>query len=244
VRWTDIVGRVFDRLDPLSVGGRNYRETGSGNVTLFSGHASFVGLKTIVTGTGEIVTADQIVVAAGSRPVIPQQVLGSGVPRHTNDDIMRLPTQPRHLVILGSGYIAAEFAHVFSALGTKVSIVARKDGLLRNLDTDISTDSPHWHRRTGMYASIPTPRSRYRKTDRTAWHYPTEPAYWAMHCSSLSPAPPTVTASAHRPAESNSTTTAGSSSTNSDAPPPKVSTHSATCPPSSSSNTSPTTKPA
>ena len=138
VRWTDIVGRVFDRLDPLSVGGRNYRETGSGNVTLFSGHASFVGLKTIATGTGEIVTADQIVVAAGSRPVIPQQVLGSGVPFHTNDDIMRLPAQPRHLVILGSGYIAAEFAHVFSALGTKVSIVARKDGLLRNLDTDIS----------------------------------------------------------------------------------------------------------
>lgn len=138
VRWSDIVDRVFGRIDPISEGGKNYRESGSPNVTLFSGHASFVGPRTIDTGTGEIITADQVVVAAGSRPVIPQQVRDSGVPFHTNDDIMRLPELPEHLVILGSGYIAAEFAHVFGALGSKISIVARKDGLLRGLDTDVS----------------------------------------------------------------------------------------------------------
>lgn len=138
VRWSDIVSRVFGRIDPISAGGKHYRESGSPNVTLFSSHASFVGPRTIDTGDGEVITADQVVIAAGSRPEIPRQILDSGVPFHTNDDLMRLPELPEHLVILGSGYIAAEFAHVFGALGSKVSIVARKSTLLRNLDSDIS----------------------------------------------------------------------------------------------------------
>lgn len=138
VRWPDIVERVFGRIDPISEGGKRYRAEGSPNVTLFEGHASFVGPRTIDTGTGTTITADQIVIAAGSRPTVPQSIEDSGVTYHTNNDVMRLPALPEHLVILGSGYIAAEFAHVFSALGSKVSIVARKDSLLRALDADIA----------------------------------------------------------------------------------------------------------
>jgi mycothione reductase len=138
VRWPDIVERVFGRIDPISEGGKRYRAEGSPNVTLFQGHASFVGPRTIDTGTGATITADRIVIAAGSRPIVPQSIEDSGVDYHTNNDVMRLPALPEHLVILGSGYIAAEFAHVFSALGSKVSIVARKDSLLRALDADIA----------------------------------------------------------------------------------------------------------
>ena len=138
VRWPDIVDRVFGRIDPISEGGKRYRAEGSPNVTLFEGHATFVGPRTIDTGTGSVITADQVVIAAGSRPVVPQSIADSGVTYHTNSDVMRLPELPEHLVILGSGYIAAEFAHVFSALGSKVSLVARKDTLLRALDADIS----------------------------------------------------------------------------------------------------------
>lgn len=138
VRWPDIVERVFGRIDPISEGGKRYRAEGSPNVTLFQGHASFVGPRTIDTGTGTTITADRIVIAAGSRPIVPQSIEDSGVDYHTNNDVMRLPALPEHLVILGSGYIAAEFAHVFSALGSKVSIVARKDSLLRALDADIA----------------------------------------------------------------------------------------------------------
>ncbi|CCQ16844.1 mycothione reductase (fragment), partial [Rhodococcus sp. AW25M09] len=112
VRWSDIVDRVFGRVDPISAGGKRYRAEGSPNVTLFEGHASFVGPRTIDTGTGTVITADQIVIAAGSRPVVPQSVIDSGVVYHTNNDLMRLRELPEHLVILGSGYIAAEFAHV------------------------------------------------------------------------------------------------------------------------------------
>ncbi|MGW6693297.1 mycothione reductase [Rhodococcus sp. NPDC054953] len=138
VRWNDIVERVFGRIDPISEGGERYRRDGSPNTTVFPGYATFTGPRTIRTGTGEVITADQVVIAAGSRPVIPDVVTRSGVRYVTNDDIMRLPDLPERLVILGSGFIASEFAHVFSALGAQVSIIGRGDRLLRDLDVDIS----------------------------------------------------------------------------------------------------------
>ena len=138
VRWPDIVKRVFGRIDPISAGGERYRAEDTPNTTLFRGHASFVGPRTIDTGAGEVITADQVVVAAGSRPIIPDVVRSSGVPYYTNDDIMRLPELPERLVIIGAGFIAAEFAHVFSALGTRVSLISRGEHLLRHLDDDVA----------------------------------------------------------------------------------------------------------
>ncbi|QDQ92096.1 mycothione reductase [Rhodococcus sp. WB9] len=138
VRWPDIVKRVFGRIDPISAGGERYRAEDSPNTTLFRGHATFVGPRTLDTGTGEVVTADQVVIAAGSRPIIPDVVRESGARYYTNDDIMRLPELPERMVIIGAGYIAAEFAHVFSALGTRVSLIARSAHLLRHLDEDVS----------------------------------------------------------------------------------------------------------
>jgi len=138
VRWTDIVDRVFGRVDPISAGGKRYREHGTPNTSLYCGHATFVGPKAIDTGTGETITAERVVIAAGSRPIIPEKVLTSGVSFHTNDDVMRLPGLPEHLVIIGGGYIAAEFAHVFSALGTRVSVIGRSPLLLRHLDGGIA----------------------------------------------------------------------------------------------------------
>ncbi|MFC9549333.1 mycothione reductase [Rhodococcus sp. NPDC056960] len=138
VRWPDIVKRVFGRIDPISAGGERYRAEDSPNTTLFRGHATFVGPRTLDTGTGEMITADQVVIAAGSRPIIPDVVRESGVRFYTNEDIMRLPELPERMVIIGAGFIAAEFAHVFSALGTRVSLIARGSHLLRHLDEDIS----------------------------------------------------------------------------------------------------------
>jgi mycothione reductase len=141
VRWTDIRDRVFGRIDPISAGGREYRADRSPNVTLYEGHARFTGHKEIAVartdGSGtNAFTADRIVLAAGSRPVIPDVVTESGVPYETSDTVMRIDALPEHVVILGSGYIGAEFAHVFSALGARVSIVGRS-GILRHQDETI-----------------------------------------------------------------------------------------------------------
>ena len=143
VRWTDIRDRVFGRIDPISEGGKDYRVDRSPNVTVYFGHASFVGARELAIeatdGSGtEEVSADRVVVAAGSRPFVPPQVEASGVRYETSDTVMRLDAVPEHLVILGGGYIASEFAHVFSALGSRVTLIARSPKLLRHLDSTLS----------------------------------------------------------------------------------------------------------
>ncbi|GEL17812.1 mycothione reductase [Pseudonocardia asaccharolytica] len=143
VRWTQIRDRVFDRIDPIAAAGREYRAERCPNVTVYLGHARFSGPKTLRVersdGSGvDELSADRIVIAAGGRPDVPAEVTASGVPYETSDTIMRLDAVPERLIILGSGYIATEFAHVFSALGSRVSLVARSGVLLRGLDETLS----------------------------------------------------------------------------------------------------------
>ncbi len=139
MRWTDLRDRVFDRIDPISRAGRDHRAHRSPHVTLYEGHARFTGPRQVhVEGPDVTLRADRVVLAAGSRPSIPAVVAGSGVPFHTSDTVMRIGALPERLVVLGSGYIAAEFAHVFSALGSAVSAVGRSDPMLRVQDETVA----------------------------------------------------------------------------------------------------------
>ncbi|MFE9751659.1 mycothione reductase [Saccharothrix saharensis] len=139
VRWTDVRDRIFGRIDPISEGGRHWRAEENANVTVYEGTARFTGPKTLDTGTGEVITADRFVLAAGSRPVIPDVADLDSTGYHTSDTIMRLDALPRRLTILGSGFVAAEFAHVFSSFGVEVTVVGRSDLLLRHEDREVAT---------------------------------------------------------------------------------------------------------
>lgn len=137
--WPAIVERVFtNRIDLIASGGEEYRRSDAcPNVDVYDMSAVFTGPKTIRTGSGGVpatITADQIIIAAGSRPRVPEWA--NEVPYHTNEDVMRLPELPESLTIVGGGFIAMEFAHVFDALGTKVTIVSRSP-FLRTLDATI-----------------------------------------------------------------------------------------------------------
>ncbi|MFC3298885.1 mycothione reductase [Arthrobacter agilis] len=138
VRWTDIRDRIFTRIDAISAGGRAYRANELENVTLIEEYVRLTGPTSFVTASGEAVTADQLVIAAGSRAVLPA-VPGISSPQvHTSDTIMRIDELPKRLLIIGGGYIAAEFAHVFAAFGTTVTIAVRSDAMLRHLDETVS----------------------------------------------------------------------------------------------------------
>ena len=137
-RWPEIRERIFGRIDPISIGGRFWRAEKNENVTLFEGHTRFVDVRTLDTGTGRTITADQVVIAAGSRPVLPEVEGLSDVAFHTSDTIMRIDDLPDRLLILGGGFVAAEFAHVFASFGTRVTIVNRSARLLRAQDDEIS----------------------------------------------------------------------------------------------------------
>ncbi len=134
--------RVFGRIDSISASGRYYRATGSPNVTLFEGTARFAGDKLLEIDMNEgpqrHLTAPQILLAAGARPVTPpiQGLAETGF--HTSDTIMRLPDLPKRLGIIGGGFIAVEMGHVFSALGSEVTMMNRSNGLLRGFDRDVA----------------------------------------------------------------------------------------------------------
>jgi mycothione reductase len=157
VRWDDIVSRVFGRIDPISISGEDYRRSAP-NVDVYDRHTRFGAVQPdgrylLRTDNAEEFTAEQVVIAAGSRPVIPPAILECGVKYYTSDDIMRIAELPRHLVIVGGGYVAAEFAHIFSALGVRITLVIRGGTLLRQLDDTLCERFTHiastkWELRT------------------------------------------------------------------------------------------------
>jgi mycothione reductase len=142
VRWDGIVSRIFGRIDPIAVSGEDYRRCAT-NIDVYDRHTRFGpvqpdGRYLLHTDNADEFTAEQVVIAAGSRPVIPPAILDCGVEYHTSDTIMRIAELPEHLVIVGGGFVAAEFAHIFSALGVRVTLVIRGGTLLRHLDDTVS----------------------------------------------------------------------------------------------------------
>ena len=138
VRWTGIRDRIFGRIDAISESGRRYRAEELDNVDLYQEFARFSGPRSLRTDSGIEITADQVVVAAGSRPVLPD-VPGMDLPQvHTSDTVMRIGALPRQVVVVGGGYIAAEFSAIFHGFGSEVVQVNRSQRLLRGNDEEIS----------------------------------------------------------------------------------------------------------
>ncbi|BAN00333.1 mycothione reductase [Ilumatobacter coccineus] len=135
--------RVFGRIDSISEGGRDYRANGSPNITLFEGTARFTGDKVFEVAMNDgtdlvTISASKVLIAAGARPVTPPipGLVETGF--HTSDTIMRLDALPDRLGIIGGGFIAVEMGHVFSGLGSKVTLMNRSEGVLRGFDHEIS----------------------------------------------------------------------------------------------------------
>jgi mycothione reductase len=135
--WAAIRDRVFGRIDPIAEDGRKYRATGSPNVTLIEGTADFVDERTLDV-EGRRITAPNILLAAGARPVVPPITGLMETGFHTSDSIMRLPELPKRLGIIGGGFIAVEMGHVFSGLGSHVTVFNRSNTLLREFDRDVA----------------------------------------------------------------------------------------------------------
>ena len=136
IDWQFIIQRVYDEIDSdaraVEDGNRQ-----APNITVYKGTARFTSQKTLEVN-GQEVNGEVVVIAAGTRPWIPE-IPGLGdVPYLTSDEALRLPDQPRRLTIVGGGYIAAEMAHFFGALGTEVTIVHRGPLLLLGEDEQVS----------------------------------------------------------------------------------------------------------
>jgi NAD(P) transhydrogenase len=117
------------------------------HVALIVGEARFVDPHTVdVTsgdGTVRLVTADQIVIAVGTRPAHPPDVAFDGSSVIDSDGVLEMERIPASLVVVGAGVIGIEYASMLAALGTKVTVVEKRRQMLEFCDAEIVEGLQH-----------------------------------------------------------------------------------------------------
>jgi pyruvate/2-oxoglutarate dehydrogenase complex dihydrolipoamide dehydrogenase (E3) component len=106
------------------------------NVTVIMGHARFVGPHRVAVGE-QVVEAERIFINVGARPHRPDTAGLADVPYLTSSSMMKVDFLPAHLIILGGGYIALEFAQMYRRFGSQVTIIERGPRLLSREDDDV-----------------------------------------------------------------------------------------------------------
>ncbi|MFY1632096.1 Si-specific NAD(P)(+) transhydrogenase [Solwaraspora sp. WMMB335] len=110
-------------------------------VRIMTGTARFDDPHTVVvtdpTGHGNKVTAGKIVIAAGTRPARPDSVDFDEQTIIDSDGIINLERVPQSMLVVGAGVIGIEYASMFAALGTEVTVVERRDRMLEFCDLEI-----------------------------------------------------------------------------------------------------------
>lgn len=131
-RTQHVIGREIDVI--RSQLGRN-------RVALLPGTARFIDPHTVGVqsedGTELSVRADRIVIAAGTRPARPSTVDFDGRTIVDSDQVLALDRIPASMVVVGAGVIGIEYASMFAALGTKVTVVEQRERMLDFCDLEI-----------------------------------------------------------------------------------------------------------
>ncbi len=112
--------------------------TAAKQLTLLEGEAHFTADRAVVVADRTL-RADKIFIATGMRPRIPAIPGLDRVPFLTNESVMELTELPRHLVVIGGGYIACELGQAFRRYGSAVTLIQRADHLVPGEEPDVST---------------------------------------------------------------------------------------------------------
>jgi len=131
---------IMARVWKIVLDGRREMEQGvasTENLDFYNVDATFVSDFTIRAGRRKI-RGDTIVIASGARPLVPQMDGIEETGFLTSATVFDLTQPPESLLIVGGGYIAAEFAHFFSAIGTQATLVGRNARLVPQEEPEIS----------------------------------------------------------------------------------------------------------
>jgi glutathione reductase (NADPH) len=130
--WSKLIERKGLEIDRLNSVYLNL--LANSGVSLFDGRATISGSNHVEIGGGRI-SARHIVVATGSRPVMPDI---PGIEHAiSSNEALDLPKFPERIAIVGGGYIALELAGIFNGLGARVDVLYRGDRILRGFDDDV-----------------------------------------------------------------------------------------------------------
>jgi pyruvate/2-oxoglutarate dehydrogenase complex dihydrolipoamide dehydrogenase (E3) component len=134
--------RVKARKDEISGNSRNGLEAklkSTPNCTVYRGHARFESPNEVQVGDA-LLAAAKIFINVGGRAAIPQLPGVADTPYLTNSTLLDIDVLPRHLVIVGGGYVGLEFAQIFKRFGSEVTVIDMTSRLIAREDEDISAE--------------------------------------------------------------------------------------------------------
>src|SRR5262249_5035362 len=132
IDWRDLM--MFKRSFTDAVPRNLEKDFAENGIDAFHGVARFAG-RDVVVVDGQEIKAGYILIAAGARP-IPLDIPGQ---EHaiTSDVFLELDRLPARIVLVGGGYIAAEFSHLASRAGAHVTVLQRAERMLPAFDPDL-----------------------------------------------------------------------------------------------------------
>lgn len=132
--------RVRERMNEIRNGSSEGLENwmnDADNVTLYKEWGKFTGSKTIQVKEKEI-KGENIYINTGTRPLAPPIDGLNNVPWVDSAGLLDLKEQPKHLMILGGGYIGVEFSQIYRRFGSRVTVIQRGDQLMPREDRDVA----------------------------------------------------------------------------------------------------------
>ena len=123
--------KEVDRLNKAYI--RNLESAGA---ELILERAGLEDRNTVKLASGRKVTAKHILIATGAAPFVPRHLPGHEL-AITSNEAFHLDRLPARICIVGGGYIAVEFAGIFSGLGVETILIYRGEQILRGFDDDI-----------------------------------------------------------------------------------------------------------
>ena len=107
------------------------------DLDFYFSEAHFIG-NYMLNVNNQTIKGKTIFIATGARPLIPPLKGIESIEYLTNESVLQLTEKPASIIIIGGGYIAAEFAHFFEAMGTQVTIIQRNQKLVPEEEPEIS----------------------------------------------------------------------------------------------------------
>ena len=107
------------------------------NVDYYHDAAEFIAPYTMKVG-GETITSKMIFLCTGSKTTIPKVKGLEETGYLTSDTVLKITRLPPSIAIIGGGYIAAEYGHFFSSMGSKVTILGRNTRFIPEEEPEIS----------------------------------------------------------------------------------------------------------
>jgi len=158
--WPDLIRNKDAEIARLN--GIYRRLLDNAGVTIHDARARLGDAHTVEIAGGTAVTAERILIATGGWPRVPD-IPGREL-AITSNEAFHLPTFPRRVLIVGGGYIAVEFAGIFSGLGAEVTLCHRGMAILTAFDHELGGALLHEMRAQGISTHLASYIERLEKT--------------------------------------------------------------------------------